>query len=69
MKLLTTMTIVLSIPTMVSSFYGMNIERTAICGLPQWILDRDRDRSDHSLLVAIIFSKRICFSGKQWVMS
>ena len=20
---------------------------TAICGLPQWILDRDRDRSDH----------------------
>ncbi len=39
MKFLATVTIVMSIPTMMASFYGMNVrcQRNAFCRQPIWI--------------------------------
>ena len=61
MKLLTTMTIVLSIPTMVSSFYGMNVRGLPFADCPNgfWIVIVIAVII--SLLVAIIFSKKDLF--------
>ena len=61
MKLLTTMTIVLSIPTMVSSFYGMNVRGLPFADSPNgfWIVIVIAVII--SLLVAIIFSKKDLF--------
>ena len=61
MKLLTTMTIVLSIPTMVSSFYGMNVRGLPFADSPNgfWIVIVIAVII--SLLVAIIFSKKNLF--------
>ena len=61
MKLLTTMTIVLSIPTMVSSFYGMNVRGLPFAEHPYgfWIVIVIAVII--SLLVAIIFSKKDLF--------
>ena len=61
MKLLTTMTIVLSIPTMVSSFYGMNVRGLPFADCPNgfWIVIVIAVII--SLLVAIIFSKKNLF--------
>ena len=61
MKLLTTITIVMSIPTMVSSFYGMNVMGLPFAGHPNgfWIVVAIA--LVLSLVVALIFSKKDLF--------
>ena len=61
MKLLTTITIVMSIPTMVSSFYGMNVMGLPFAGHPTgfWIVVAIA--LVLSLVVALIFSKKDLF--------
>ncbi len=61
MKLLTTITIVMSIPTMVSSFYGMNVRGLPFAEHPYgfWIVLGFAALI--SLIVALIFSKKDLF--------
>lgn len=61
MKLLTTITLVLSIPTMVASFYGMNVRGIPFANHPQGFWIMLGFSAVVSLVLTLIFSKKDLF--------